>query len=927
MDATSTCGCCSGTDASTPQAIDNRPGLSAIAYRIGRHPDFKESLLARLSSADLPALAGLQTRSDEDFTIALCDAFATMADVLTFYQERIANENYLRTSIERRSILELARLIGYELAPGVAAGTHLAFTLEDAPGAREHAARPVAIPVGTKVQSVPGPNEQPVTFETVEEIEARWQWNAMGAQVLEPAVLQPGDRDLYLRGADLNLRPADILLLVSPERFATPKSDRWDVRMLRSVEPDRERGLTRVTWQEALANVAPAAQPVAEGFQAYVFRLRASLFGHNAPDARMFNTTGTNIPDLLGADGKSWKDFVIKGSDVDLDSAYPTIAPKSWLLLVSQIKALPSSFPGFKELYRVDRVTFLSRTDYGMSGRITRITPDSTENFGIFGLRETVALAESEPLTIADRPILYPVYGDELALDRLAPELQRDRPVAVAGKRLKVRVVSASGSPALTGAGGVSVPLDEGDVFGVMTRPAEVIAGAAVTLAPADLLPAMASSTRLLRWRLVDRDGVVGDVDILGHQLVLEPSVKEDPVISEIALIADTPVAVSSDRDRTTLTFAAPLTNVYDRSSVVVNANVAAATHGETVKESLGSGDASARDQRFALKQSPLTYVSAPTSSGRASTLEVRVNDLLWKEVPSLYGYGPRDRVYETTIDDAAVTTVQFGDGEGAPPPSGQENIRAKYRLGLGSAGNVRARQLSTLMGGVLGVKSAINPEPATGGEDPERVDNARRNAPISVLTLERIVSRRDYEDYARGYPGIDKAQALWVPWGSARGVFVSVAGPDGAEVLATSATYTNLLTSLRLYGDPLLPLQVKSYTPVTFSLKASLKVADDVESSTVLAQVESVLRTRFAFAVRDFGQPVTIDEVIAVVHEVPGVVAVDVDELYRNDPGASPSLEKRLIPQPASVSVTGMMTPAELLVLDPTSLKLGVMP
>ena len=144
------------------------------------------------------------------------------------------------------------------------------------------------------------------------------------------------------------------------------------------------------------------------------------------------------------------------------------------------------------------------------------------------------------------------------------------------------------------------------------------------------------------------------------------------------------------------------------------------------MQETLGSGDASARDQRFALKQLPLTYVSAPTASGRASTLEVRVNDLLWAEVPTLFGHGPRDRAYETFLDDAAATSVQFGDDEGARPPTGVENIRAKYRRGLGADGNVRTGQLTTLLGGVLGVKSAVNPEPATGGEDPERLADAQ---------------------------------------------------------------------------------------------------------------------------------------------------------------------------------------------------------
>ena len=56
----------------------------------------------------------MQTREDDDFSIALLDAWATVADVLMFYQERVANESYMRTATERFSLIELARLIGYQ---------------------------------------------------------------------------------------------------------------------------------------------------------------------------------------------------------------------------------------------------------------------------------------------------------------------------------------------------------------------------------------------------------------------------------------------------------------------------------------------------------------------------------------------------------------------------------------------------------------------------------------------------------------------------------------------------------------------------------------------------------------------------------------------------------------------------------------------
>src|SRR5580698_1933034 len=142
-----TCGCCSGISVETPQGESNLPGLSAIAYRTGTWASFKESMLARLSSSDYPALAPLKTRDDDDFTIALLDATAVMLDILTFYQERLANESYLRTAIDLRSLTELARLIDYRPAPGVAASAFLAFTLTSTPGLTPDPATPaITIP-------------------------------------------------------------------------------------------------------------------------------------------------------------------------------------------------------------------------------------------------------------------------------------------------------------------------------------------------------------------------------------------------------------------------------------------------------------------------------------------------------------------------------------------------------------------------------------------------------------------------------------------------------------------------------------------------------------------------------------------------------------------------------------------------------------
>jgi hypothetical protein len=155
--STETCGCCEGTQAWTPVSTANRPGLAALRYRAGTHGTFLATMKARLATMTVDApgadgqtiesfrpLTGLTTRDASDPAIALLDAWASVADILTFYQERIANEGYLRTATERRSILELARLVGYALRPGVAATVYLAYALDD------NQLDPVELPAGAR---------------------------------------------------------------------------------------------------------------------------------------------------------------------------------------------------------------------------------------------------------------------------------------------------------------------------------------------------------------------------------------------------------------------------------------------------------------------------------------------------------------------------------------------------------------------------------------------------------------------------------------------------------------------------------------------------------------------------------------------------------------------------------------------------------
>jgi hypothetical protein len=54
-------------------------------------------------------------QSANDLGVLMVDLFAYMGDIILYYQDRIASESFLDTATERRSVLYLLRLIGYEL--------------------------------------------------------------------------------------------------------------------------------------------------------------------------------------------------------------------------------------------------------------------------------------------------------------------------------------------------------------------------------------------------------------------------------------------------------------------------------------------------------------------------------------------------------------------------------------------------------------------------------------------------------------------------------------------------------------------------------------------------------------------------------------------------------------------------------------------
>lgn len=329
------------------------------------------------------------------------------------------------------------------------------------------------------------------------------------------------------------------------------------------------------------------------------------------------------------------------------------------------------------------------------------------------------------------------------------------------------------------------------------------------------------------------------------------------------------------------MTLASKLKNCYKRETVRIYGNVVEATHGETRSEVLGSGDASKPLQAFTLKQPPLTYTADSNPSGVDSTLQVYVNDLRWHEADALAGLAPTDRKFITLTNNENKTTLTFGNGQhGARLPTGIENIRAEYRNGIGKAGNVQAGRITELVDRLPGLKEVTNPQPATGGADRDSIAQLRRNAPLAVQALDRLVSVQDYEDFTRLFAGIGKARAVEIADGRRQLVHITIAGVDGAAISTDSDLYRNLLRALRKSGDPYQAIQVGIRERKLLVIKAKVSILPDYRWEAVEQRIRAALLEAFSFENRELGQDVLLSEVISVMQAVRGVDYVDVDAL-----------------------------------------------
>jgi predicted phage baseplate assembly protein len=946
------CGCGAGTH--TPRSLYNRPGLDSLVYRVGTYADFRATMQLDLSDAALPALAALRTRELDDPSMALLDAWAVGADVLSFYQERIANEGYLRTAAERCSVLQLGRLVDYRLRPGVTASVYLAYTIDDN-------SPTVTIAAGAKAQSVPAPGEQMQTFETAEPLEARSAWNGLKPRLSRPqniTVQTIADLgELWVAGTGSNLKQGDRLLFLFGELATGVQA----ARVVQSVEPQTQGDRSRIV----LRPLDPIAVKIVQAANVAIDALNASSTGPNHDEwLSALNWVRKSL--LFGGDQTDSYDSLMKppfGNDAPPSGPPPVGVfanaaqaafgggadgtggfPASFSSLFQALTLMPTVQPANHLLLPRNMAVALGIASDARSQLLLNFEAKLVDTFyrswtgvpngvpspklsGVFALRlaapmfgynavipmglapntdnatkaaipfvsvpgndwtpnespDVVQLDNAyDGIAVDSYLLVKPLRSDQLPFVAQARSVQSHPRTAygISGKTTEIALVKQGSDPLWDVTGDSSIArLRNTQVFAqsdtlalanqVITDDVGNIGAPSV---PADgatrlTLDAAVDGLKPGRWVIVggERADVPSDNAVTSAELVMLAAV-EQGVDSQL----------SGDTVHSTLVFANKgLAYSYRRGTVTVYANVVRATHGETRNEVLGYGSGATPMQTFALKQSPLTYISAATVDGVQSTLAVRVNGMQWHEVRNLAFAEAGSRSFVTRTDDSGKTSVTFGNGShGARLPTGMENVIAVYRNGIGTPGNVKAGQVSLPTTKPLGVKQVINPLRASGGADAETRDQARRHVPLAVLALDRLISITDYADFARTFGGVGKAAAVKL----GAQVRVTIAGAADAPIDPTSDLYRNLLLALQKYGDPTLPVSLDVRELLALTLSAKVGLAADYGWETIEPLVRAAVLDRFGFERRELARNIYLSEIVACIQAVRGVAWVDVD-------------------------------------------------
>lgn len=307
---------------------------------------------------------------------------------------------------------------------------------------------------------------------------------------------------------------------------------------------------------------------------------------------------------------------------------------------------------------------------------------------------------------------------------------------------------------------------------------------------------------------------------------------------------------------------------------------------GERVNlEVLGASDGQA-DQKFILGQDPVCLNADGTAS-----IQIFVDSVEWVAKTSFLGAEPTSQVFVYRITAEQEAIIEFGDGVTGAIPNNNATITASYRINGGASTNRAGVGSITLFDSVNGVDSVYNLNQPSGGSDPEDIDTAKKQGPLSLRALDRCITLEDFETVALKVPGGGLRAAKAIQGNSPIEVTVYVA-TEGENPIPSGRWYSMLQNGFGMLGSvgrwlntkkpvPTI-LKVEPPTVVKPYLEANIYLYNNVIKQSVEYEVDANLQDLILGVSNRFGDGITLSSVIQSIENTQGVDYLDVVAFHR---------------------------------------------
>ncbi|RYZ43956.1 MAG: hypothetical protein EOO71_01565 [Myxococcaceae bacterium] len=354
----------------------------------------------------------------------------------------------------------------------------------------------------------------------------------------------------------------------------------------------------------------------------------------------------------------------------------------------------------------------------------------------------------------------------------------------------------------------------------------------------------------------------------------------------------------------TQVTFQPPLSRAYALDRVVLLGNNTLVSEGATVEE---VAEPTLDGRTVPLLHGPVTWLrDASHAGGRRPEVSLTVGGRAWQPVDSLLEAAPDDPSFAVeSLPGGAARLRVGGQQHGAALPLGAQ-VRVRYRVGRGVAGNRAALRLMAMGTPHPCVEKTFNPLPLSGGTDPESPTLARVRGPSMVGAMDRAVSVSDVRALTLVFDGVHRAN-VFRDGVRRRLLTVVVSGLEGAALGREDLEALSAHLAARV--APGVELRLRNRQRVEVRLRLLLRVVKGADPVAVLQE------TRLRLGVdRDperepglldadrveLGADLQLSDVYGALADIAGLRSVVVQGLHRE--GTPPSLSERITTAPGEL-------------------------